>query len=323
MVMAQSLFIALRQRYPACEIDVVAPQWSLPLLERMPEVRRGIALSVGHGELGMQKRLKLGRELAVSGYTHAIVMPRSWKSALIPFFARVPVRTGYKGELRYGLINDIRELDNAGLKQVAQRYVAHAYPADLANAPPAEVPYPALSVDRANAVKLISGLHLNLRKPIVGFMPGAEYGPAKQWPKDNFVQLGKSLVERQYQIWIFGSEKERALGESIVEGIGGDAFNLCGKTRLVDVVDLVACAEHVVSNDSGLMHIASAVDVKVNVIYGSSTPEYTPPLTHSASIFYQRLPCSPCFARTCRYGHYNCLRKISPEGPLQSITNRN
>ena len=127
------------------------------------------------------------------------------------------------------------------------------------------------------------------------------------------------LVERGYRVWVLGSAKEAALGDEIALNAAGDVYNLCGKTELVDVIDLVACAEQVVSNDSGLMHIAAAMDVKVNVIYGSSTPAYTPPLTDNAEIFYKQLSCSPCFARTCKFGHYDCLGEISPEDVLEKI----
>jgi len=312
MVMAQSLFITLKKLHPDCEIDVVSPAWSLPVLERMSQVRRGIALPVAHGEFSLAKRYKLGRSLRSGNYTNAIVLPRSWKSALVPFFAGVPQRTGYKGEMRYGLLNDIRGLDTTVLTQTVQRYVAHAYNESEYSVSPPEVPCPELRPDRKNAESLLVKLELNLGKPVVGFMPGAEYGPAKQWPIEYFAQLADLLIKNGYQVWVFGSEKETNLGEEIVKEAPVDAYNLCGKTELVDVIDLIACAEQVVTNDSGLMHVASALDVKVNVIYGSSTPDYTPPLSSSANIFYKRLSCSPCFKRVCPLGHTDCLLQIEP-----------
>lgn len=321
MVMAQSLFITLKQRYADCVIDVVSPEWSLPVLQRMPEVRKGIALPVAHGQFSLKIRASLGRSLRSRKYTHAIVLPRSWKSALVPFFAGVPVRTGYKGEMRYGLLNDIRRLDTTVLKQTVQRYVALACnETEYAVSPPA-TPYPELRSDTQNADRLIESLGLNLDKPVIGFMPGAEYGPAKQWPVEYYAQLAKMLVEHGYQVWLFGSVKEEKLGESIVKKNNGNGYNLCGKTELVDVVDLMACAEQVVTNDSGLMHVAAAMDVKVNAIYGSSTPEYTPPLTETAEIYYERLSCSPCFKRTCPLGHTECLSKITPDHVFARIIN--
>ena len=313
MVMAQSLFIALKQRYPDCDIDVVSPEWSLPVLKRMPQVRRGIALPVSHGKFSFAIRYRLGCSLKSMKYTHAIVLPRSWKSALVPFFANVPVRTGYRGEMRYGLLNDIRRIDDTVLTQTVQRYVAHAWNEAEITASPPEVSYPELRMDKQNTDRLLEQLGLNLDKPVVGFMPGAEYGPAKQWPVEYYAQLAAMLVARGYQVWVFGSAKEQDLGDRIVQGDSADRYNLCGKTGIVDVVDLISCAEQVVSNDSGLMHIAAAMDVRVTVIYGSSTPDYTPPLNDSAQVIYKRLACSPCFARTCKYGHYDCLRKITPE----------
>ena len=310
MVMAQSLFITLKQQYPDCLIDVIAPKWSLPILERMPQVEKGIALKIGHGEFSLLTRIKIGRSLRGQGYTHAIVLPRSWKSALIPFFAKATVRTGYRGEMRYGLLNDIRQLDKNIFKQTVQRYVSHAYGADLNEAP--KTPFPELQVDSLNCERLIDELKLDLTRPVVAMMPGAEYGPAKQWPARYYKELASLLINTGYQIWVVGSFKEKSLAENIIEGLGPYAVSLCGKTELVDVVDLFSRVEQVVTNDSGLMHVAAALGVKLNVIYGSSTPAYTPPLTldEKMNIFYNALPCSPCFKRECPLGHTDCLTGI-------------
>ncbi len=310
MVMAQSLFITLKQQYPDCLIYVLAPEWSLPILKRMPEVYEGLPAGISHGEFSLFKRRKLGLNLKPKQYTHAIVIPRSWKSALIPFFAGIPVRTGYKGEMRYGLLNDIRKLDKQVLKQTVQRYVAHAYQNNPQIAP--AIPFPKLNVDYDNQAKLLDRLRLKLDKPVVCMMPGAEYGPAKQWPIEYYAQLAKVLVGTGWQVWVIGSNKDEAAGDKIVVDNYGEIYNLCGKTQLVDTVDLLACAKTVVTNDSGLMHVAAAVGVKINVIYGSSTPDYTPPLAqeNKRNILYLGLECSPCFERECKYGHYNCLKNI-------------
>jgi heptosyltransferase-2 len=319
MVMAQSLFIALKQLYPDCLIDVVAPQWSLPILMRMAEVNEGISADVAHGEFSFFKRRALGKSLRARQYTDAIVIPRSWKSAIIPFYAGIPVRTGYKGEVRYGLLNDIRVLDKSVLKQTVQRYVAHAY--DNAPAAPPQIPNPELQVDEKNQRSILDKLGLDKEKPVVCMMPGAEYGPAKQWPVAYYAKLARSLVAEGYQVWILGSDKDRAAGESILDANKAGVFNLCGKTQLVDTVDLLACAESVVTNDSGLMHVAAAVGVEINVIYGSSTPDYTPPLTtdDKKKIFYLGLECSPCFKRVCPLGHTDCLNNIKYDVVFNSI----
>ena len=317
MVMAQSLFITLKKLYPGCVIDVVSPAWSLPVLQRMPEVRRGIALPVLHGKFSFITRYRLGRSLKTGNYSHAIVLPRSWKSALVPYFAAVPVRTGYKGEMRYGLLNDIRALNKVIITQTVQRYVALAQEHALENPP--VTPYPALQTDRANTRRLLDVHGLNLSRPVIGIMPGAEYGPAKQWPAEYYAQLAARLIKAGYQVWAFGSAKERELGNTIFRHLTEHAHNLCGSTQLEDVIDLVACTQQVVSNDSGLMHVAAAVGVKACVIYGSSTPAYTPPLTENATIFYKALDCSPCFDRQCRYQHYRCLKSIEPYEVIEKI----
>ncbi|MGW8228772.1 MAG: lipopolysaccharide heptosyltransferase II, partial [Gammaproteobacteria bacterium] len=276
MVMAQSLFMTLQQRQPVVIIDVLAPAWSLPLLSRMPQVNDAIALPVGHGQLALVTRFRLGRQLQHKGYTKAIVIPRSFKAALVPFFAGIPLRTGYRGEMRYGVINDMRVLNKEVLTQTVQRQVALGLPKTV-ELPPA-IPYPQLDIDGDNQRLLLKKLGLHPDKPVIGLMPGAEYGPAKQWPIAYYQELAGKLIAAGYLVWVFGSDKERAIGEQV--GLAGkNVINLCGKTRLEDVVDLIALCDSVVSNDSGLMHVACATGRRVIAIYGSSSPSYTPPLS--------------------------------------------
>jgi len=315
MVMAQSLFITLKQQQPDVIIDVLAPEWSLPILQRMPEVRQGICLPVKHKQLGLMIRWKLGRQLRAQAYDQAIVLPRSYKSALVPFFAKVPIRTGYRGESRFGVINDTRVLDKSVLQQTVQRYVALGV-LKTAILPPA-IPEPRLRVDTQNQQRLLQKFNLQINKPIIGMMPGAEYGPAKQWPVESYRELAEKLSALGNRVWIFGSLKEQSLGEKIA--VNSDIVNLCGKTQLEDVVDLLAASESVVSNDSGLMHIAAAVGIKLVVIYGSSTPKYTPPLSNKAKIIYHQLECSPCFERECQFDHYDCLRRITTNEVMESL----
>jgi len=317
MVMAQSLFITLKQQHPDCRIDVLAPAWSLPILKRMPEVEEGVAIDVAHGEFSLFKRIKLGLALKYKKYTHAIVIPRSWKSALVPYFADVPVRTGYRGEMRYGLLNDIRKLDKQLLTQTVQRYVAHAYDDEIEWVP--DTPPPVLSVDESNRTKVLADFGLDRKKRIIGMMPGAEYGEAKQWAIENYAELAELLVKDGYQVWVLGSSKDEAAGQIIIENVKNFSVNLCGRTKLTDVVDLLSCMEQVVTNDSGLMHVAAAMGVRVNAIYGSSTPAYTPPLTTNNKVFYKNRDCSPCFSRICKYGHYNCLTDISVDEVFDAI----
>lgn len=318
MIMAQSLFIALRNSYPDVRIDVIAPDWSLPLLERMPQVDKAISLALGHRQLGLGKRYALGKQLRKNSYTHAIVLPRSMKSALVPFFARVPVRIGYRGEMRYFLLNRMHKLDNKILSQTVQRYVALAYNHELAQPP--VVPEPKLIVDVTRQVELLEKLQLDSERKVVAFMPGAEYGPAKQWPAKYYRELAEMLISEGYQIWLFGSDKDRAVAEEIASGYENDIRNLAGKTQLVDAIDLLALVELAVCNDSGLMHVACAIDRRVIAIFGSSTPDYTPPLSARAQVIYLNKSCSPCFKRKCPFDHYECLTGIKPVDVFHNIT---
>jgi len=303
------------QHQPGAAIDVLAPAWSEPLIQRMPGVRRAIPLPLGHGEFGWSVRRRLGCSLREQNYTQAIVIPRSFKAALVPFHANVPIRTGYLGETRYGLLNDIRKLDKQVLDGTAKRYVALGYEQGAQQPPP--VPDPKLNAYRN--FELMARLGLDQR-PLVALMPGAEYGPAKQWPAEHFRTLSAALTEQGIQVAVVGSDKDKAVGDQIVEGVAG-ALNLCGTTSLVEAVDLLATTEVAVSNDSGLMHIAAAVGCSVVGIYGSSSPLFTPPLTPKSNILWQQLNCSPCFKRTCPLGHTRCLTELSPSKVTDAVIN--
>lgn len=318
MVMAQSLFITLKQRPHPVEIDVLAPAWSNPILARMPEVREIINLPVNHGELGLIERYKLGKSLRSKQYDQAIITPRSYKSALVPFFAQAKQRTGYRGEMRYGVLNDIRKLDKNILKQTVQRYAALGAEGDASDAP--DTPFPKLRIDNNNLQKLLTKFDLNLNAPVIALLPGAEYGEAKRWPIKYYAELATKLQEQGFQVWILGSKKDHAAAVSI--SLENKAINLCGKTQLEDSIDLLSVCKSAVTNDSGLMHIAAAVDIPLIAIYGSSTPDYTPPLTTKAKIQYLNLGCSPCFKRKCPLGHTQCLNDIKVETILESVLNK-
>ncbi len=325
MVMAQALFKYLKSERPECPVDVLAPAWSLPIVARMPEIRRGIASETGHGEIGIGKRRQIGRELRSKDYARAIVLPRSFKAALIPWFAKIPVRTGFRGESRYFLINDMRPFDKSVLDQTVKRYLALG---TVTSTPERGQPrsgvevtvpgtFPALTVSETNQQRLKSELGLNVERPVVGLMPGAEYGPAKCWPLEHFAELARTLDDAGYAVWIMGSDKDAPAGDEIASA--SKAINLCGRTSLEDVIDVLALCDQVVSNDSGLMHIAAAVGCHVHGVYGSSSPRFTPPLTEKRDIHWLELECSPCFERQCPLGHLDCLRKLAPAAIMTAI----
>lgn len=324
MVMAHSLVQALTDHDPGCCIDVLAPHWSAALLERMPRVHRAVAMPVGHGRLGLAKRLALGRSLR-GRYDHAIVLPNSWKSALVPFFARIPLRTGYTGEWRFGLLNDRRRLDKARLPMTVQRFVALGLPRNQSQDLPQDLrlppacPAPKLRVDPANTKTAMSELALHADRPILVVCPGAEYGPAKRWPAKYFSEVGKAMSRQGWAVWAMGSAKDRSTAEDVCASLGPECLNLAGRTSLAQAVDLMAAASAVISNDSGLMHVAAALDRPLVAVYGSSDPGFTPPLSQRARIVSLGLECSPCFKRECPYGHLNCLKQLRPDRVLKVL----
>lgn len=317
MVMAQSLFKLLRQANPSVIIDVVAPAWSQALLTRMNEVRGAVTMPLGHGQIGLARRFEIGRRLRPDGYDHAIVLPRSMKAALVPFFANIPMRTGFRGEMRFGLLNDVRKLDPLVLNQTVKRLIALGLPPG-ANLP--EPPQPKLEIDEQNRSELLSRFDIDGGRAMVALMPGAAYGPAKCWPIEYFAELAGHLVRAGVEVIVLGSEGEKSVGEEIRKRAGDSVRNLCGLTRLEDTVDILSVARVTVSNDSGLMHVAAAAGTHVVAIYGSSSPDFTPPLTNQKTIYYLSLECSPCFSRDCPLSHLRCLRDIKPDHVLAGVS---
>jgi len=318
MVMAQSLFIALKNTQPDCQIDVLAPAWTLSLLERMPEVNKAVVMPLPRGKFGLVERIKLGLSLRSEGYDQAILLPNSWKSAIPPFFANIPVRTGYIGECRWGLLNDARKLDKNKLTMTVQRFVALGLPVEAPMAP--ICPKPALTISKDRQQAVIDKFKLKMTAHILALCPGAEYGPAKRWPIEYYAEVAKHKLDQGWQVWLFGSEKDKADSEQINQATLGRCTNFTGRTSLAEAVDLMSLTDTVVSNDSGLMHVAAALDKKVIAIYGSSDPGFTPPLNDKAEIISLNLDCAPCFKRDCPLGHTHCLTGITPDRVFESIT---
>jgi len=314
MVMAQSLMKVIKMNQPDVAIDVLAPKWSLGILARMPEVRDGIALDVKHGELGFWKRYRTAKSLRAKQYKQAYVIPKTLKSALVPYFANIPVRTGFLGEMRFGLINDVKPLNKRVSDQTVKKYASLGPPSEQTTL----TPFPELKVNAVNAKALFKKHKVNNQKLLVSFMPGAEYGPAKQWPVAHFAELAKKINQIGGQVLIFGSDKDRNDGDVIAES-HSNVINLCGKTTIEDAVDLIGTTHIAVTNDSGLMHVAASVGIPLVSIYGSSSPLYTPPLTDKAIVEWLKLDCAPCFKRECPLQHLNCLNQITPQSVFNHI----
>lgn len=313
MVMAESLVAALRRREPDAVIHLLAPPWTAPIGERMAGVDATHRISSVHGRFDLAKRVSLGKDLKPENYDLAIVLPGSLKSAIAPFAARISKRRGYVGEMRFGLLNDARRLDKAAFPRTIDRFVALA---DDGNGGVPAVTPPILRHDAHAARALAEKLGLaEEKRPIVALCPGAEYGPAKQWPASHFAALAGLLADRGLATWVFGSEKDKPVAEEIAHLVAARdkaamPVNLCGATNLLEALDLMSLASAVVTNDSGLMHIAAAIGRPLVALYGSTSPAMTPPLGKTVRIIERTLACRPCFKRECPLGHLDCLNLI-------------
>jgi heptosyltransferase-2 len=322
MVMVESLVAALLRKNPATEIDLLAPPWTAPIGERMSGVSATRSVDFAHGRFDLWKRISIGRELRRARYDLAILLPNTLKSAIVPLVAGIPIRRGYLGEMRYGFVNDIRHLDAEMLPRTIDRFVALG---DENDGDVPEVSWPHLNVDTENRLEAARNLGLSEEtRPVIALCPGAEYGPAKQWPASHFAAFARRMIDRDFAVWIFGSAKDRAFAEEIADPASAAdparaPVNLCGKTSLLQAVDLLSLAAAVVTNDSGLMHVAAALQRPIVALYGSSTPAMTPPLAADVRILERSLSCRPCFKRVCPLSHLDCLKTIAPDEAVEAV----
>jgi heptosyltransferase-2 len=295
--MAQPLLARLREKHAGGRIEMLVPPWVAPVARRMAEVDEVIEADLRHGALQLGERWRIGRVLKQRGYDRAFILPNSWKSALIPFFAGIPLRVGYLGEARHLLLNRI-------VRPPPERETMSLHYARLSGeegGPP--LPFPRLMLKPND-----TAARFGIAGPYTVFCPGAEYGPAKRWP--HFRELAGKLGS---QVVLLGSASDRKEAEHI------PGRNLVGQTTLDEAIDLIAGAARVVSNDSGLMHVAAATGRPQVALYGSSSPEHTPPLSPAARVVWLKIECSPCFARVCPLGHFRCMNDMSVERVMQEI----
>jgi heptosyltransferase II len=313
-VMSEPLLRALAARGEA--LSVAALPWVAPVYRAMPQVSEVIELPFAHGRLDWSARRRMAAGLR-GRFDTAYVLPNSLKSALIPFFAGIPKRVGYHGEGRYLLLN--QRLPNPG-----GRPPMVAFYRALAGAAPTPE-HPRLEFDTSRLQQATAAVGLTPRG-YWAFAPGAEYGPAKCWPASHYAELARTLhAQHGLPVALLGSGKEAALCEEISQTAPGACMVLAGKTSLIDAMAIIAAARGVVSNDSGLMHVAAAFGIPQVAVFGSTSPEHTPPLNDKARVLWLKdelqLDCAPCFDRVCRFGHTRCLTGVPAARVQASLEN--
>ncbi len=321
MVMAHCLFRMLKSRREDLTITLTAPPVTAQIAHRMAEIDEIIETPFRHGRLHLADRFRIGAALRNRKFDQAIVLPGSIKAALLPFFAKVPVRTGYRGEPRWGLVNDSRDRPVSREDPMAARFVQLGLSAD---APPvSHYPYPRLATHPNVAAEILHRLGRKLGpSPVIAICPGAEYGSAKRWPERHFATLADHYLNQGWQIWLLGGDGDRQTAQTIMKNVcePGRCVNLAGLTRIDEAIDLLAYANAAVSNDSGLMHIAAASGTPVVGIFGASSERHTPPLGDLTSAVSQQLSCRPCFSRQCPLEHKNCLETLNPDLVIESLS---
>ncbi len=327
IIMAQTLFKVLRGREKDCRIDVYAPLYSHSILKRMPEVDGILENPFAHGALHLKERVMEGRELKGLNYDSAFILPNSLKSALVPFFAGIKDRRGFKGESRYGLINNMRK-NKEDFPRMVERYAALAYSKDevktKADLPP--LPYPALELKQADFA-LRQKLNLSPDRPLLGLGCGANYGPSKLWPVEYFAAVCDYWIAKGGRVLGLGTKKDGATVQAIAKCLKPESVpyfqDIAGLTSLTEALDIVGICKAAVCNDSGMMHTVAAAGVPQVCIFGSTSTGYTPPLSDKAVCIESDEPCHPCFKRECPKGTYACQKGILPAKVIAALEGLN
>ena len=325
-VSTQPLLANLKVLYPDSKIDILASNWVAPVYRACSEVHEVIEAKFEHKKLQWNLRKEIAKEIEAKNYQACFVLPNSFKSALIPWLANIPFRIGYRGELRFGLIN--LALDNpskVNRPPMVEHYLVLSQLLKDDESIPLDKFAPKLNVSGAAKQQVgqkLQDANIN-RDSIYAICPGAEYGPSKRWPTEHFAVLAQQLIKQNSnnQIVLLGSKSDYFLAQEITSQskLVSTIHNWCGNTSLDEAIALIGMSKAVVSNDSGLMHIAAALQIPQVAIFGSSDPAHTPPLSDRAKIMWLNMSCSPCHKRVCPLGHLRCLKDILPEQVLATL----
>ena len=304
----------LKARFPAAPIDVLTTRMVSPLLDYMPGVRKGIVWDLPRKRLAFGQHRALAARLKAESYGRALVMPRTWKSALAPYLAGIPERTGFVGEVRLGLLNDLRRGEKA-LPRMVDRCAALALPKDTPV--PKDLPLPDLGASPEEVARWRDRLGLAADgRRVIAFAPGA-VGPSKRWPY--FADVARRLTQQGMSVWVVGGPGETALAAEIAAGLPA-VRDLTG-ADLRNAILALAAADVALSNDSGLLHVAAALGTRAIGIFGPTSPWHWAPLNPLAGVIETEtdVSCRPCHKPVCRYGHHRCMREIEPARVARSV----
>ena len=318
-VISQSLFKIIFSKHKEICIDVLAPEWTIDIYQRMQEVNHAYKNPFNHGEIKIGERMAFGNSIRVEKYDQAIVLPNSLKSSIIPFFAKIPLRTGWRGEMRYALINDMRVLDKSTYPRMIDRFVALGL--EEGTGLPSNIPFPSLSVNQENLDTLIENFEIDPSLPLICLCPGAEFGPAKRWPTNHYAVVANEYLKKNWQVILLGSQNDLSIGDEITIQVNDQSgfLNLIGQTKLRDTVDILSNSNLVLTNDSGLMHIAASVDVPLVALYGPTSPEFTPPLSNKVQVIKKNEGFSKLRTGDLEDGYYQGLKEIKPKEVLAAL----
>lgn len=318
LVFTQSLFRLLKQRYLDCRITVLAAPYLRTLLAKMPEVDRWLPSPFQSGRFDLKARLSLAFKIRKQGFTDVYLISNSWKSALMPFLAGIVRRIGWRGEMRYGLLNDLRIFNRLLLPLMYERFAALAF--DRGQWFKRPLPRPQLATSQVELNKVVIKLRLDVTsRPVLAIAVGSAGGECKCWPINHQIVLARHYLQLGWQVWLLGGASESVKADRIQQATDWRCVDLTGDTDLGEITELLVLPKVLVAGDTGLLHLAAAVGTAVVGIYGSTTPMFTPPLTDMGVALWRRDSCSPCYRKKCVYGDMHCLWGITPQQVITAV----
>jgi heptosyltransferase II len=312
-VRCHSVVTVLRQRFPNRPVDMLATTLCAPLADYMPGLRQSVLSDLPRSRLALPRQWALAERFKSEGYGVALIMPRTWKAALAPFLAGIPQRTGFAGEVRFILLNDVR-FGERKLPRMVDRCAMLALPRGAEQ--PAQWPVPKLDVPASEVAAWRIRRGLTDDRPVVALAPGA-VGPSKRWTTSGYAALARQLDADGYAVWILGGPDEKPLAAEIASD--SDVRDLTG-ADLRDAILALGAASVAISNDSGLLHVAAAIGTPSIGIFGPTSPWHWAPLNPLAGVIEPRseLPCRPCHKPVCRLGHHRCMGDIAADTVLEA-----